>query len=123
MCTVEQALAGDTGEQPAQLGDFRDIGLAIEGRLAHIQAAGQPGGGDFQARALDPCRLVALDQCMVVGEEIERIRIGSAAGDYGRANGAGVVAEVRGAGGGDAGKDTSGHVRFALLGPSYDLAS
>jgi len=107
--TVKQALAGHAGEQPAQLGDLGDIRLAVEGCLVHIQAAGQPGGGDFQARTLNARRLVALDQRVVVGQKVERIRIGRAAGNDGRANRARVVAQVRGAGGGDAGKDTSGH--------------
>ena len=117
MGAVEQALAGDTGEQPAQLGDLGNVGLAIEGRLVGIQPQRQPGGGDLQARTLDARRVVALDQRVVVGEEIEGIGVGGAAGNDGRANGAGVVAQVRGAGGGDTGEDTGGHlgIRFNLL--------
>ena len=107
---VEQTLARHAGEQPGQLGDFGDVRLAIEGRAIGIQAAGQPGGGNFQARALDACRVVALDQRVVVGQEVEGIHVGGTAGDDRRADGAGVVAQVRGAGGGDAGKDARGHV-------------
>ena len=109
MGTVEQALAGNAGQQPGQLGNFRNIGLAIEGRALDIQATRQPGSGDFQARALDAQRVIALDQRMVVSQEIKRIGIGGAAGDNCRANGAGVVAQVRSASGGDAGQNTSGH--------------
>src|SRR5690606_10936245 len=106
---VEQALAGHTGEQPAQLGDLGDVGLPIEGRLVGIQAQRQPGGGDLQARTLDARRVVALDLCVVVGEEIEGISLRVAAGDNRRADGPGIVAQVGRAGGGDAGKNTGGH--------------
>ncbi|MNP44085.1 hypothetical protein D3C76_1379330 [compost metagenome] len=109
MGTVEQALGRDAGQQPGQLGDFRDIGLAIEGHAIHIQTGRQPGRGDFQARTLDAHRVVALDQRVVVGQEIERIGIALATGDDRRTNGTGIVAQVRRAGGSDTGKDTSGH--------------
>src|SRR5262245_29115593 len=105
MGAVEQALGTDAGEQPGQLGDLGNVGLAVESRLVGVQAAGQPGGGDFQARTLDTGRVVALDQGVVVGQEIEGVDVAGAAGNDGRANGARVVAEVRRAGGGDAGKD------------------
>ena len=104
--TVEQALGGDAGQQPGQLGNFRNVGLAIEGHTVDIQATGQPGRGDFQTRALDAQRVIAFDQGVVVGQEIERIGIAVAAGEDRRADGAGVVAQVRRAGGGDAGEDT-----------------
>ncbi|MCY1400374.1 hypothetical protein D9M71_154540 [compost metagenome] len=103
---IEQALGGDAGQQPGQLGDFRDVGLAVEGHALDIQATGQPGRGDFQTRALDAQRVIALDQGVVVGQEVERIGIAVTAGDDRRADGASVVAQVRRAGGGDAGEDT-----------------
>ncbi|MNN03235.1 hypothetical protein D3C81_1159170 [compost metagenome] len=106
MGAVEQALGGDAGQQPGQLGDFRDVGLAIERHAVHIQATGQPGRGDFQTRALDAQRVIALDQGVVIRQEIERIGIAVTAGQDRRADGAGVVAQVRRAGGGDAGEDT-----------------
>ncbi|MNN54929.1 hypothetical protein D3C81_1697750 [compost metagenome] len=49
MRTVQQAFGSNAGQQPGQLGDFRDVGLAIEGHLVRVQATGQPSGGDFQA--------------------------------------------------------------------------
>ena len=92
MGAIEQALAGDAGEQPGQFGDLGDVGLAIEGHPLRIQAAGQPGGGDLQARTLDARRVVALDQGMVVGEEIEGVGIVGQAGADGGTDGPGIVA-------------------------------
>ena len=118
--TVEQALAGDAGEQPAQLGNLGDVGLAVEGRLVGIQAQRQPGGCDFQARALNARRIIALDQRVVVGEEVEGVHLRVATGNDGRADGASVVAQVRCAGGGDTGKDTGGHdVRLEMAEKAY----
>ena len=96
-------------QQPGQLGDFWNIGLTIKSRALDIQTTGQPSGGNLQARALDAQRVIALDQRMVVRQEIKRIGIRRAAGNDCRANGAGVVAKVRSASGGDAGQNTSGH--------------
>jgi hypothetical protein len=106
---VHLALAGHAGQQPAQLGDLGDVALAVEDHALGVQAGGQPGGGDLQARAFDAGRVVALDQRVVVGHEEEALRAGLAAGGDGRAQGAHVVAEVQGAGGGDAGQDTLLH--------------
>jgi hypothetical protein len=53
MGAVEHALAGDAGQQPGQLGDFGDVGLAVEGHALGVQARGQPAGGDLQRGALD----------------------------------------------------------------------
>jgi hypothetical protein len=106
---VHLALAGHAGQQPAQLGDLGDVALAVEDHALGVQAGGQPGGGDLQARAFDAGRVVALDQRVVVGHEEEALRAGLAAGGDGRAQGADVVAEVQGAGGGDAGQDTLLH--------------
>ncbi len=110
MGAVKQALGGNAGQQPGQLGDFRDVGLAVEGHAVDIEATGQPGRGDFQTRALDAQRVIAFDQGVVVGQEVERIGIAVATGKDRRADGAGVVAQVRRAGGGDAGED-AGTVR------------
>ncbi|MNG59235.1 hypothetical protein D3C79_173700 [compost metagenome] len=106
MRTVEQALGRDAGQQPGQFRDFRDVGLTVEGHAVDIEATGQPGRSDFQTRALDAQRVIAFDQGVVVGQEIERIGIAVAAGEDRRADGAGVVAQVRRAGGGDASEDT-----------------
>src|SRR5690606_15352538 len=80
-----------------------------EGHPLRIESAGQPGGGDLQTRALDAQRVIALDQRVVVRQEVEGIDARIAAGEHCRADGAGVVAQVRRAGGGDAGKDTRAH--------------
>ncbi len=112
MRAVEQTLGGDTGEEPGQLGNLGDIGLAIKSDLLRIEACGQPGGGDLQARTLDAGRVVALDERVVIGHEVERIDVIAPAGGHGRANGADVVTKVRRAGGGDAGKYAGLHERF-----------
>lgn len=109
MRAVEQALGTDAGEQPGQLGNLGDVRLPVEGRTLDVQAAGQPGRGDFQARALDTSGIVALDQGVVVRQEVERIHVAPTAGEDRRADGAGVVAQVRSAGRSDAGQDTSSH--------------
>src|SRR5690606_41587316 len=95
--TLFRSLGRHAGQQPGQLGNLGDVRLAIEGGLVGVQAAGQPGGGDLQARTLDARRVVALDQRVVVGQEVEGVHVAGAAGDDGRADGAGVVAQVRGA--------------------------
>ena len=59
MRAVEQTLGTDAGEQPGQLGNLGDVRLPVEGRTLDVQAAGQPGRGDFQARALDTSGIVA----------------------------------------------------------------
>src|SRR6185312_9832931 len=70
---------------------------------------GQPARRDLQSRALDARGIVALDQRVVVGEEEERVDIRAPAGGDRRADRARVVAQVRGAGGGDAGEDSGLH--------------
>ena len=59
---------------------------------------------------------------MVIREKIKRLSFGIATGDDGRANGAGIIAQMRGAGGGDAGKDAGGHYLIALLESVNSLA-
>jgi hypothetical protein len=102
---VEQALAGHAGQQPGELGNLRHVGLAVEGDLVRIQPAGKPGGGDFQRRTLHALGILHLHQRVVVGEEVEAVDVAAVAGGDGRADRAGVVAEVGGAGGGDSGQD------------------
>ncbi|MNZ91669.1 hypothetical protein D3C78_1106630 [compost metagenome] len=109
MRAVEQALGRHAGQQPGQLGDFRDVGLAVEGHAFRVQATGQPGRGDFQTRALDALRVIAFDQGVVVGEEVERVDTWLTAGEDRRADGTGIVAQVRRARGGDTGKDARSH--------------
>src|SRR5690606_15092730 len=92
-----------------EFGSLGAIGLAVEGRLVGIQAQRQPGRCNLQARTLDARRVIALDQRVIVGKEVERVHLRVAAGRDGGANGTGVVAQVGGAGGGDTGEDTGGH--------------
>src|SRR5690606_39244508 len=107
---VEQALAGDAGQQPGQLGGLGHVALAVEPDLVRVEPAGQPGRRDLERRTLHPRRVLDLDQRVVVGEEIETLGPGIAAGGHRRADGADVVAQVRGAGRGDAGEDAgTGH--------------
>ena len=103
---VEQALAAHAGEQPGQFGDFGDVALAVERHAIGIESGSQPGGGDFQGAALDACGLVAFDERMVIGQEQVAGGVGALAGAHRGANGADVVAQVRRACGGDAGKIT-----------------
>ena len=105
MRAVQHALACDAGQQPGQLGDLGNVGLAVERDALRVQPGGQPACRDLQRRALNACRLIAFDQCMVVGQKIKALHTGQAAGGHGWANRADEVAEVWRAGGGDAGEE------------------
>ena len=121
MGAVEQALAGDAGQHPGQLGNLGDIALAVEGDTLGVQARSQPGGGDFQRGALDADRVIALDQRVVVGQEVVAFHVRAQAGLHGRAHRADIVAQVGRAGGGDAGEEAGNgggdHVGKAAKGP------
>jgi hypothetical protein len=106
MGAVEHALAGHAGQEPGQLGDLGDVGLAVEGHALGVQPGGQPAGGDLQRGALDACRVFHLDQRVVVGQKVEALDIGAQAGAHRRTDGADIVAQMGGAGGGDAGQET-----------------
>ncbi|EHM54519.1 hypothetical protein HMPREF9080_01230 [Cardiobacterium valvarum F0432] len=111
---VHQALGADTVEDPGEFGDFRDIGLAVEGDAFRIKTAGEPGSGNGEGGAVDLLRVVAFDDAVVIGEEEEGFfaAAGLTCGDGG-ADGADVVAEVRDAGSGDAGENTGvAHAKF-----------
>ena len=112
---VQHALANDTGQQPGELRNFRDIGLAIEDDALGVQPGGQPTGGYLQRGALDACRFINLDQGVVVGQKIKTLDIGPQAGPHRRPDGADIVAEMGGAGGGDAGQKTRGTHREGKL--------
>ena len=114
MGAIHQALGGTAAEYPGQLGDFRYIRLAVEQGLVGIQSQGQPGRGDFLAGLANLCRILALDQRVVISKEkegVHRLVVGS--GD-GRADSAHVVAQVGCASGGYPGK-------YALLGHGIPL--
>src|SRR5690606_22461768 len=102
---VEDALAGHAREQPGQLGGLGHVGLAVEPDLARVQPAGQPRGGDFQRGALHARRVLHLDQRVQVGEEVEALDVRRLRRGHRRADRTDVVAQVRGAGSGDAGED------------------
>ena len=106
MRAVEQPLAGHAGQQPGQFRNFGNIGLPVKPDLIRIQSAGQPGRGDFQRGLLDARRILHFDQRMVIGEEIETFHTGLPTGGNSRADGTGVIAQMRRTGGGDAGQDT-----------------
>ena len=89
---VEQAFAGHAGQQPGQFGDFRNIGLAVEDHLLRVQAGSEPAGRDLQRGALDAHRVLALDERVVVGQEVEALHAGPQARLDRGANGAHVVA-------------------------------
>ncbi len=109
---VEDALAGHAGEQPGQLGNLGNVALPVEPHLVRFKPGGQPGGGDFQGRALGAGRVLRLDQAVQVGQEIEALGIGRPAGGDGRTHRPHVVAQVGRAGSGDAGQDTGGHAQW-----------
>ena len=102
--TVQEAFGGHAGQVPAQLRNLGDVGLAVEGDALRIEPCRQPAGGDLQRGALDAGRIGTLDQPVQVGQEVKAVGIAAAAGGNGRANGACIVAQVRAAGGGDAGE-------------------
>ncbi len=106
---VEDALAGDGGQEPHQLGGLADVALAVEPHVFRVQATGQPAGRDLQGRALGALRVLRLDQAVQVGQEEEALDPRRTTGRDGRTDGANVVAQVGRAGGGDAGKDSGRH--------------
>jgi hypothetical protein len=82
VCAVEHALAGHAGEQPRQLGNLGNVGLAVERDARRVQPGSQPACRDFQRRLLDARRVVAFDQRVVVGQEVKALHAGQAAGGY-----------------------------------------
>jgi hypothetical protein len=106
---VEHALGRHTGQKPGQLGNLGNVRLPIERHPLRVQPRRQPCGRNLQPRALDPRRVIALDQRVIVGHEVERIHIGTFAGLDGRADCAHVVAKMRCAGGGDASENSGIH--------------
>jgi len=106
MRAVHQALGCVAGKYPRELGDFRNIGLAVEDHAIGVKATGEPGGSDLAGGAVDHVRVLAFDQRMKIGEEEKRLHVVAATCLDSRAEHAHIVAEVRRAAGGDAGKDT-----------------
>ena len=71
MGAVHQSFGRHACQYPGQLGNFRDIGLAIENRAIGIQPQGQPGGGHFQGRLSQYLGVVAFHQGVVIGQEVK----------------------------------------------------
>ena len=111
---VEQALAGHAGEQPGELGGLGDVGLTVEALPFRVQPAGQPRRRDLQGRALHARRILHLDQRVVVGQEVETLHARRPARGQRGPDRAHVVAQVRSAGGGDAGEDAGDCHRASL---------
>ncbi len=104
MGAVEHTLACDAGQQPGQLGNLRDVGLAVEHDALRVQPCSQPARRDLQRGALDARRLIAFDQRVIVGQEVETLDAVKPARRHRRPDRADKIAEVGRAGGGDAGK-------------------
>ena len=101
---VEHAFAGHASQQPGQLGDFRNVRLAVKGHALRVQTGGQPGGGNLQRGLLDAFGLAHFDQRVVVGQKVKALHAGRQAGTHCRAHCAHVVAQMGCARSGDAGQ-------------------
>ena len=89
---------------PALYAVVREQHEAVVPEVGHL-------GGDAR-------RVVALDQRVVVGQEVEALHAGQAAGAHRGADGADVVAQVGRARGGDAGEDAFHGVFQLRSGPA-----
>ena len=115
--TVHQPLGSVTAENPVELGDFRDIRLAIKHRPLGVQAQSQPGGGNFLAGLAHLCRVLALDKRVIVRKKEKRLRRRVPGGGNGRTNGTDKIAQVRRTGGGNAGENALCCHEFPINGP------
>ena len=99
----EELPRGDeAAEDPAQLEDLDDVALAVEHRLAGVQAAGEPGRGDVEHRLPQRLRVPFRREGVVVRDEVEGAVL--LLQRECRPDGAEVVPQVRGARGLDAGE-------------------
>jgi hypothetical protein len=98
---LEQAHGRERADQPGEFADLGDVALAPEDGLGGVEAAGQPVEGDALGVGAALPGVGQRRHRVVVGDEV----VGVAAGLQldGRAHGAEVVADVKGAGGRDAG--------------------
>ncbi len=108
MGPVEQALAGHARQQPVQLRDLGDVGLPVERDVLRVQPRRQPARGDLHRGALDARRVFALDERVVVRQEVEALHAGPLAGRHRGADRADEVAQVGRARGRDAGEKARG---------------
>jgi hypothetical protein len=115
---LEQAHAGDGGEQPGELDDLGDVGLAEQDGAGGVEAEGEVGEGGVEDVGAQERRVADGGEGVVVGDEVEGVsRVGVLQGDV-LADGAEVIAEVEDAGGLDAGEDArdGGHEGRCLSG-------
>jgi len=106
---IHQALGGHAVQHPAQLRDFGNVGLAVERDHVRVQSGGKPRGGNLQARTGDALRIIAFNQRMVVRQKVQCVHVGAAAGENGRPNGPGVIAQMWRARRRDTGEYACGH--------------
>ena len=102
---VEQPLRGDRSQDLGELADLRDLRLSVEHRRLGIEPEGQERRSDTDAVGTQPPRVRTDVERVVVRHEDERLVLGrerERGPDHPQ-----VVAEVDGAGGLDAGDDTS----------------
>ena len=106
MRPVEQPLRGGTAENPGQLAQLGQVRLAVQDVPLGIQAEGDESGGHVQDKLADLFGPRRRRQRVIVGHEEQRVpRAGQLEGGLDHAE---VVAQVRPAGGLDAG-DGSRH--------------
>ena len=105
VCAIEEPLAHDAVEHPAEKRDFGNVALAVERDAFRIKASGKPGRGNLHAASFNAGRILALDECVQIREEEEALNVGIAAVLNGRTDGADVVADMQGSGGVDAGEN------------------
>src|SRR5581483_651129 len=77
---------------------FRDVRLAVKRHPVRVKSGGKPCRRDFQRRAVYAFWIEAMDQRVVVREEVEALDRGLPAREDCRAHRADVVAKMRGAG-------------------------
>ena len=105
MRAVHQPLGGERSEYPGQFRYLSNIRLPVENRPLGIQTGSQPGRRDFEAGTRHFLGIAVLDQRVQVSQEEEAASAGGvAAGLDRRPYSAHVIAQVRSAGGGDAGQ-------------------
>src|SRR5690606_14048181 len=104
-------------------GDLGDVGLPVENGVVGVEPQREPGSRDLQRGALDLLRILGLRQRVVVREEVVvLLRTIMARRDAGP-DGTDVVADVRRAGGRNAGEiNVLAHARLSILRPARPCA-
>ena len=73
MGSFQQALGGDTGENPAELGDFWDVRLAEKGVLVEVHAQGSEHRHQVIGMFLQLGGFPNCGQSMVISNEVEGV--------------------------------------------------